>query len=538
MSILNNGSQIITFDYEHPAKGDNFNTLLRGVVKPGFYSGSGIIDAGSNDITIPTFNAYLNVGTDKVIHVSTSENFDYSATPASDLDYLYMTYTWSDTIENWLDFAVRDVTSDVVTNEVILGTIVSSGGTISSVNSNGRTLGLFDEDYAIAPDLTFNGDTTFNGSFTNSIKVNQIDESTTNSGVVIEGVHLEDNKIGGTYHIQTQAQFDTIIEEVSGTQWKFIDAVTSVVFDNLSGGYQMDDDDDYLEMNNCKYIEMRGGAFFDFNDGIGYIKVDSTGCYLRNVDVQGNGSAGAVVQSFLLSANHVTYDNCKCSNRLSSVATRGFMESSTAFHNVTSKYMNCSVFNISGSNLVYGFDQCENLFNCFVYDLDSSSGTNVCYGYFGCDNLTGCRSYQLNTGSGECCGFDNSDYITNCIAQKIESATGTARGFSGCGVITGAYSAEIESGGSGDAFGLHTCSGLSSIRVYGVVTDSGDSYGFYNCAYFSGCTAEVINSSSGSDFGFHTCSYGASSYTSETCSTNTFINANTDEFSCPTGFTP
>lgn len=375
----------------------------------------------------------------------------------------------------------------------------------------------------------------------------------------MSGVLVAD-QIHGTYHVSTQAQFNAIIEEVSGNQWQFIDAVQSVVFDYLAGGYQMDDDDDYLETNNCVSIKMKGGAFFDFNDGIGYLKVNTDKCYLMNVDVQGNGSSGAVVQSYLLAASYVTFDNCKCSNRLSSTDMYGFKASGTTLHNITSKYINCSVYSLSSADKLIGFDRCYNLQNCLVYDLDSTPGSDDCIGLNYCYNVSNCYIYTLvssanvygiyHGGNFNNCtiltldadavalGMADCDQVSSCYIEDITSSAGAAYGMNGCNYVSACYIYNIDSGGSADAYGIYNSDYLSACKVAAIDADSGDAYGYNDCDYLSACSAIDIDSASGSAEGFTNCTYGAALYTSETCSGNTFINAGADEYSCAAGLTP
>jgi hypothetical protein len=292
--------------------------------------------------------------------------------------------------------------------------------------------------------------------------------------------------INGTYHVNTQADFEAIIEIVAGSQYQFKDEVISVVFDYLSGGFQMPTNG-YLQTNNCKFIEMKGGAFIDFNASTGYLEVNTDDCYLRNIDLQGNGGSGAIAQSYLLNAYRVTYDNCKCSNRLSSIDMAGFQGSGTALHNITSKYINCSTYALDSADKLYGFKDCCNLQNCLAYDLDSTSGTDDCWGFLTCTNMTNCNSFQLD-GSATY-GFSYCNQISSCKAEDIDSDTGTARGFNNCLQISACYALDVDG--------------------------TSESIGFCSCQQISSCKAEDIDSSGGVASGFSGCYYGSSLFTNE-----------------------
>jgi len=156
MSTVNNGTQTITFDYENLCTGDDFNKLLTGAIKPGLYGTyAGITISSGNIISIPTFNMFIQSGTGHLLHITTAVAFTKTIVTVSASDYLYATFTYSETVENYLDFNVRAVGSTAVTNEIILGTINSTGaGTaITSVSLTGITYGLFDNTFKrIVPD--------------------------------------------------------------------------------------------------------------------------------------------------------------------------------------------------------------------------------------------------------------------------------------------------------------------------------------------------------------------------------------------------
>lgn len=407
-------------------------------------------------------------------------------------------------------------------------------------------------------DLSSGERTRIYGESFDTLEVDHLVERTVGHGVDVEGVHFEDSSMNGTFYVSTQADFDALIEEVSGTQWQFIDAVTSVVMNNLSGGYQMDDDDDYLETNNCKSIEMRGGAYIDFNDGIGYVKVNTDDCYLRNVDVKGNGSAGAVVQSFLLAANRVTFDNCKVSNRNSNVDMVGFQGSGTALHNQTSKYVNCSVYTLDGSDKLYGWKDAMNVSNSMVYDLASTGDmvdafnnvdvvtnctvlqldttTNYARAFQGCEqvsnckvedldspssrafsecfNISNCRAIDITSNASSCYAYYNSQMLTGNYAYNV-SGDSDIFGYYGCEEVTGCYVYDINliNGGGGDAMGFSNCRRIAGCHAYDIDNDNSAggnrAIGFNSCVEISACKANYITSGYRS-YGFQACTFMSS----------------------------
>ena len=137
MSSTNLGNQYLTFDYKHPAKASDFNTALRGVVKPGFHTGGALsIITSGTQISIATFTAFLNVDTTKLLRVETRTTVVLTPTPS--LPNMYMSYTWADTADNWVDF--KCVASDYTptANEVFIGTAIFTASTITSTSITGR----------------------------------------------------------------------------------------------------------------------------------------------------------------------------------------------------------------------------------------------------------------------------------------------------------------------------------------------------------------------------------------------------------------
>ena len=169
MSEINIGQQEVTFDYKEPAEAKEFNKLLRGAVKPGFVSG-GEISRSGDIVTIQPFLAYLNVSDgvndDKMIQVRTSITCNIDMTESgrrlSD-EILYMTYTWIDTENCWLDFNTRLESEGAILNEVIIGSWTS--GDLSTISDNKRTFSLYDENYNVKlSDVVIKGNLSVGGN--------------------------------------------------------------------------------------------------------------------------------------------------------------------------------------------------------------------------------------------------------------------------------------------------------------------------------------------------------------------------------------
>ena len=148
MSTTNLGNQEITFRYQHVATAAEFNTLLKGPIKPGIYSGSILNIIDNATVGINPFIACFDVEDDsnpgnKVVHVITSGIANVTVSETDTV--VYAKYVWNYSKSNWwLDFGSH-ASESAVDNEIIFGTCVYSGSTLTSINYNNKTKGLTDE---------------------------------------------------------------------------------------------------------------------------------------------------------------------------------------------------------------------------------------------------------------------------------------------------------------------------------------------------------------------------------------------------------
>ena len=209
----------------------------------------------------------------------------------------------------------------------------------------------------------------------------------------VTGHRTREHKLYTPSHIDIydQETFNNVIERVGANNYKIKDQYKSILFKNnnnvfytygsdsyLSGG----DTWGYIETNNCISIEAENGAQLYAGDTLFYLEVNTDDCYLKNIWIKGLGSSAiALTESFKLNAYRVTYDNCKVSSRYSSSAMYGFYESATDAHNTTSKYINCSVFDLTTSHankVIVGFsDETQNKKNCLEYNNDGTGNSRT-----------------------------------------------------------------------------------------------------------------------------------------------------------------
>ena len=337
------------------------------------------------------------------------------------------------------------------------------------------------------------------------------------------------------YTVYNQTTFEALFTRTGANSYDINSNYRSVYFRNIGSGYSFqnvlsggDTWGDILTRS-CSSIEFENGAYINFGDFPGALEVETDDCFLKNVDLRGEGTAAAVTESYRLNAHRVTFDNCKTSSRNSNVDYIGFEGSGTALHNITSKYINCTVYDIDGSDKIYGFADCMNLSNCVSYDIDGTVDSVA--GFHGGKNLSSCIAYDLTSTSGSVSGFSQCDNISSCTAEDIEASAGSARGFGACNSVSsseattitatdgaaygmvsctrvaGAYVVTIAaSGGAAQkAYGFSGCSNLSSSAA-GPVEADGDAAGFDDCDRVSGCNSVDIDCSGANNaYGFNAC---------------------------------
>jgi hypothetical protein len=337
--------------------------------------------------------------------------------------------------------------------------------------------------------------------------------------------------------IHTPTDFNNIWERVAANQYKLKDHIKSVHFQYYQSGAEIGftvanllsggDTWGAFQTNNCTEFTMSNGSRIYMVNERSYIEVNTDNCYLKNISVEGTGTvASAIAQSFLLNANYVTFDNCRTSNRLSNVLFECFKGSATSLHNVTSKYINCSVYNMTSSAELRGFNGCHNLVNSLVYNIESTS--NSCAGLYSCVNvvnnmiqeidsaittrginaaINSCNSRieNLDSSGGQSRGIDNSISVSNayifdlqsplnfdvvgirntnnisvCKIEQLDTlGTGVVYGMSGCNQVSVIEITDLD--GADDVNGVYQCNQVSSCYVYDLDSGSGPVRGFYDC---------------------------------------------------------
>jgi hypothetical protein len=174
MSIQNLGNQIISFAYKEPTTATRFNDILNGIIKPGIYQGAVVTNLGSNQVSIAPFVALFNVGTIQAVKISTSAAITQYITAANPI--LYMSYTWVNAIQNYIDFGTRAVGTSPITNEIQIVTVLFDiNGNINGFDYTNTTYGSIDSNFnSFANNMIIRGNLVVDGNLINQIVLNEI----------------------------------------------------------------------------------------------------------------------------------------------------------------------------------------------------------------------------------------------------------------------------------------------------------------------------------------------------------------------------
>lgn len=149
---INQGSQYITFDYRHPAKGVDFNRLGRNIWKPGIYSGL-TISFSSNQVFISPGTAVINCYSGSydvlAVKIDFQSIFSYGTVLPSQFgqnEVLYLVYEYGEIVENYAEFRKQSSATFFANpnpNAVVLGELVFNNlNQIIGINYDRKTWGI------------------------------------------------------------------------------------------------------------------------------------------------------------------------------------------------------------------------------------------------------------------------------------------------------------------------------------------------------------------------------------------------------------
>jgi hypothetical protein len=304
--------------------------------------------------------------------------------------------------------------------------------------------------------------------------------------------------------VSTQAEFNALFTRQGANHYHIHDDYKTVLVKNFTGGYLCDgpmsflsggDTWGYVQTNLCTHLKFENGAYWNVGDSLFYLEANTSDCKLENVWIRGTGTAAAALtRSFYATGVRMTFDNCKTSNRFANAAFNGFEGTNVTATDITNKYIACSVFGLTFSADSYGFRYTNNLSNCAVYNLTTTTA--------GCDlnafngkSISNCIAYSISTTTGNSYGFNTCERLSNCYAKSISSTTGNAGGFFDCALLSSCYALDISASGAAIVFGFTSTDILSACEAAGISTVGGFEYGFLSCNYGSSIyTAEAVNS--------------------------------------------
>ncbi len=167
MSINNQGSQTLIYDFRYPAKGRDFNKISRDVQRPGIYKGLTISYSGNN-VFISAGKGYLNClynGLDNLgIKIDFDSIFTYGTVLPSAFgqnEILYIEYEYAQVDENYAEYKRQALSTWLASpnpNAIILGELTFDGSNnITGVDYGRKTWGSInaDADWTIPDRLVY-----------------------------------------------------------------------------------------------------------------------------------------------------------------------------------------------------------------------------------------------------------------------------------------------------------------------------------------------------------------------------------------------
>ena len=178
-TTTNLGSQFITFDFRHPAKGSAFGRFLRTIIKPGIYTGFVPSTVAGNNIDISAGSLWMdaydanNLVDNLAVHAEAQDviNATINQTLGGENEVLYFYYEYAENADNYFDVRHTNRTNFEATapaNSIVVCDILyDGGGNITGFDTTTKTFGLFDDSYNLILDklATFKDIVTFEDYF-------------------------------------------------------------------------------------------------------------------------------------------------------------------------------------------------------------------------------------------------------------------------------------------------------------------------------------------------------------------------------------
>ena len=151
-TVINQGSQVVLFDFKQDATSSTFNQLFDEILDPGVYNEAKFTIKG-NFVELLPFDVVIKSDSERANHIRTREIVLFqpeegwlAAVPGQTLEtVIYLLYDWADTVENWMSFNAAVLPIVLPENAVVLGTVlVDENGNLvpASENLNPRAFGF------------------------------------------------------------------------------------------------------------------------------------------------------------------------------------------------------------------------------------------------------------------------------------------------------------------------------------------------------------------------------------------------------------
>jgi len=188
---------------------------------------------------------------------------------------------------------------------------------------------------------------------------------------------------------------------------------------------------------------------------------------------------------------------------------------------------NCSITNllVAGGFMAGGYVSCSKVSGCEITTLTCTNGGGVAVlsGYASCTVMTACRATINHSGVATSVqAYNTCSQLSACYAYVSTTST-NARGFVGCSDLS---ACRVQNGVTTGAmvYAFTSCNQLSACYV-GTISSTfvlnGSVYGFYLCNYLSACNISIaLAGGTGIAYGYHTCTYGSSLYCNPTIVNN------------------
>ncbi|MDA3856320.1 MAG: hypothetical protein PF569_08740, partial [Candidatus Woesearchaeota archaeon] len=130
MANIDNGSQILSYDFKNPGQSESFNRINYKVRSVGIYDGAEISKISDIQVEITPFVAHIDdPNTLTGVRVETTVNAVVDIT--SSRPYVIIRFNWSNTANNYADI-ISVAPEDLLPNDLIIAKVIYAGATLTT----------------------------------------------------------------------------------------------------------------------------------------------------------------------------------------------------------------------------------------------------------------------------------------------------------------------------------------------------------------------------------------------------------------------